>query len=445
LKTSIRLTAPIHSDRHLPSWCTYQFGKLPLLLFLPLFALVVGLTFTHTLTSDITSMVAALAVGGFTCAWLGGLFPPLRRLGAPAIVAAFLPSYLVYRHWLPINFVQAVTTFTRQTNFIYLYITAIIVGSIFSMNRTLLLRGMAKICVPLLAGSALAFLLGSVASIALGMPMHTSIPMVLVPIMAGGVGEGAIPLSIGYAEIFHQDPAQLLSHLLPVVLFANFVAIVLAGCLNTLGLRYPSLTGNGLLQAPDQRLPPPTAQQQKLHLTPDLYLSALLFAIALYLASVLAHRWVPLPAPVTMLILAVLLKIANLIPPSLEAAAAAVSSFFAMAVTYPLLFAVAIALTPWSAVRESLHPANLLLITLAVLTLTLTGFFVGRLLHLFPIESALINACHTGAGGTGDVAILTAAERLELMPFAQVATRIGGAITVTLTLLLLRWLAHGRS
>jgi Na+/citrate or Na+/malate symporter len=70
----------------------------------------------------------------------------------------------------------------------------------------------------------------------------------------------------------------------------------------------------------------------------------------------------------------------------------------------------------------------------------MTGFFVGRWLGLFPIEAALVNACHTGSGGTGDVAILTAAERLELMPFAQIATRIGGAVTVTLTLLILRLL-----
>lgn len=370
--------------------------------------------------------------------------PFLRRLGAPAIVAAFLPSYLVYRHWLPANFEQTVTTFTKQTNFIYLYIAAIIVGSIFGMNRSLLLRGMAKVCVPLLAGSLLALLLGSVTGVTLGLPMSTSVPMVLVPIMAGGVGEGAIPLSVGYAEIFHQDPAQLLSHLLPIVLFANFVAIVLAGCLNTLGLRYPSLTGNGLLVASDPLLVPPSSHKEKIDLTPELYLSALLFAIALYLASVLAHRWIPLPAPVAMLVLAVLFKIANLLPPSLERAVAAAGSFFAMAVTYPLLFAVAIALTPWSSIRESLHPANLILITLVVLVLTSTGFFVGKLLGFFPIEAALINACHTGSGGTGDVAILTAAERLELMPFAQVATRIGGAITVTLTILILRWLAHTR-
>jgi Na+/citrate or Na+/malate symporter len=100
-------------------------------------------------------------------------------------------------------------------------------------------------------------------------------------------------------------------------------------------------------------------------------------------------------------------------------------------------------MTPWVSVKAALQPQSLILITLVVLTLTLTGFFVGRWMGLFPIESALINACHTGAGGTGNVAILTASERLNLMPFAQIATRIGGAITVTLTLLILRLLAGG--
>ena len=59
----------------------------------------------------------------------------------------------------------------------------------------------------------------------------------------------------------------------------------------------------------------------------------------------------------------------------------------------------------------------------------------GRKLGMYPIETAIVNACHSGQGGTGDVAILTAANRMQLMPFAQIATRIGGAITVTMSLI----------
>jgi len=72
-----------------------------------------------------------------------------------------------------------------------------------------------------------------------------------------------------------------------------------------------------------------------------------------------------------------------------------------------------------------------------VATLMATGALIGRWLKMYPIETAIINACHSGQGGTGDVAILTAANRMQLMPFAQIATRIGGAITVTSVLILL--------
>ena len=72
-----------------------------------------------------------------------------------------------------------------------------------------------------------------------------------------------------------------------------------------------------------------------------------------------------------------------------------------------------------------------------VVTLMTTGYLVGRWVKLYPIEAAIVNACHSGQGGTGDVAILTAANRMTLMPFAQIATRIGGAVTVTIVLIVL--------
>lgn len=59
---------------------------------------------------------------------------------------------------------------------------------------------------------------------------------------------------------------------------------------------------------------------------------------------------------------------------------------------------------------------------------------------MYPIESAVITGCHSGLGGTGDVAILSAANRMELMPFAQISTRIGGACVVVAAAIAMRLL-----
>ena len=71
------------------------------------------------------------------------------------------------------------------------------------------------------------------------------------------------------------------------------------------------------------------------------------------------------------------------------------------------------------------------------MTIMTTAFFVGDWMKMYPIDTAIVTACHSGQGGTGDVAILTAGNRMQLMPFAQIATRIGGAATVTMVLIIL--------
>jgi len=138
-----------------------------------------------------------------------------------------------------------------------------------------------------------------------------------------------------------------------------------------------------------------------------------------------------------MLFLAVLAKLTSAVSPHLQRGGFVVYKFFSTAVTYPLLFAIGVSLTPWDKLVSAFNIPNMITILSTVVTLMATGAVVGRFLNMYPIESAIINACHSGQGGTGDVAILTAANRMQLMPFAQIATRIGGAITVTLVLIIL--------
>jgi Na+/citrate or Na+/malate symporter len=114
-----------------------------------------------------------------------------------------------------------------------------------------------------------------------------------------------------------------------------------------------------------------------------------------------------------------------------------VYKFFSGGRNISLLFAIGVSMTPWDKLIAAFNLPNLITIVSTVATLMAIGALVGRWLNMYPIEAAIINACHSGQGGTGDVAILTAANRMQLMPFAQIATRIGGAITVTAVLILL--------
>jgi Na+/citrate or Na+/malate symporter len=70
--------------------------------------------------------------------------------------------------------------------------------------------------------------------------------LIVVPIMAGGVGEGAIPLSIGYSEILHRSQGDLFAEVLPPVMLGSLTAILLSGFLNFVGRKFPSLTGGGI-------------------------------------------------------------------------------------------------------------------------------------------------------------------------------------------------------
>lgn len=421
----------------------YRIGIIPLPVYVILFALILSFSLTGQINGEINMMIAALALGGFTCAEIGMHIPFLRSVGGAALVTIFLPSFLVDAHLLPAHFIQTVTTFTNSSNFIYLYIAAIVVGSILTMDRKSMVQSFLKIFVPLAAGSAVAMIVGMMVGWLGGLGASRSLFFVVIPVMAGGVGEGAIPLSLGYSEILGQNQGQVLAQLLPLVFFGNLTAILISGVLNKIGKHHPHLTGYGRLQsgATKEVTEPPkskaAAHSNVMTIDVGKVAAAGITAITIYLVGVLIHSLVALPAPVGMLIIAVLLKLLNIVPAEIEEGARVVFRFFVTAVTYPLLFATAVALTPWHELVSAFHPAILITVVATVGSLTATGYFVGRWLGMYPIDTAIVNCTHSGLGGTGDVMILTAAERMELMPFAQVATRIGGAITVTLALIAL--------
>ena len=416
---------------------TWKVGIIPLPLFLLAGALIAIDCLGGKLPSDIVVMVATLAFFGFACGEFGKRLPIVGKLGAAAICATFIPSAMVYYGLLPDVVVESTTKFYKSTNILYLYICCIIVGSIMSMNRTTLIQGFLRIFFPMLCGEIVGMLVGMGVGLALGMEPFQIFFFIILPIMAGGVGEGAIPLSIGYATLLHMDQGVALGRVLPMVMLGGLTAIIISGCLNQLGKRFPHLTGEGQLMPNrsngDEQAPAAPAFSGKTDVTP--IAAGALLAVLLYMIGMLGHKLIGLPAPVGMLFAAVLVKLAHGVSPRLLEGSQVVYKFFQTSVTYPILFAVGVAITPWEELVHAFTLNNLLVIVSTVSALVATGFFVGKKIGMHPIDVAIVSCCQSGQGGTGDVAILTAGNRMSLMPFAQIATRIGGAINVSVSLL----------
>jgi len=115
--------------------------------------------------------------------------------------------------------------------------------------------------------------------------------------------------------------------------------------------------------------------------------------------------------------------------------------FVSSSLTFPLMVGLGVLFVPWKDLIAAITPAYVAICVSTVLAMISSGYFIGKLMNMYPVESAIVTGCHSGLGGTGDVAILSASNRMELMPFAQISTRIGGATMIVVAALLMKMLS----
>ena len=92
----------------------FKIGIIPLPVFVILIGVIAGFAATGTVPSDILMAIVLLSMGGFACAELGKRIPIIRNIGAAAIFATFIPSYLAFHHLLPASILNSVTQFTKD-------------------------------------------------------------------------------------------------------------------------------------------------------------------------------------------------------------------------------------------------------------------------------------------------------------------------------------------
>ena len=102
---------------------------------------------------------------------------------------------------------------------------------------------------------------------------------------------------------------------------------------------------------------------------------------------------------------------------------------------------VGITLIDFNEIIDALSPANLTIAVLVVLGCVLGSAVFGWFVGFFPIESAITaGLCMANMGGAGDLAVLGAAKRMNLMSYAQISSRIGGAMVLLIGSLVFQFL-----
>lgn len=417
----------------------WKIGVIPFPLYIALALIIFLAAYYNELPNDMLGGFAIIMILGIILGDVGQRIPILKDIGGPAILSLFVPSFLVFFKVLNPASMEAVTTLMKTSNFLYFYIACLVAGSILGMHRTVLIQGFMRMFVPLLAGTVAAVAAGILVGLLFGYSPYEAFFFIIVPIIAGGIGEGILPLSLAYSQILGQSTDVFVSQLIPAAIIGNVVAIISAGLMKKLGEKRPELNGNGRLvkSKKDDEIFNQKEEEPKIDL--KLMGAGVLIACSFFIFGGLVSKFIAIPGAILMIIAAAAVKYAKLLPASMEKGAHQLYKFMSSSFTWPLMVGLGILYIPLDDVASVISLRFIAVCASVVIAMVTSGYFVGKLMNMYPVESAIVTGCHSGLGGTGDVAILSASGRMGLMPFAQISTRLGGAATVIMATVLLRF------
>lgn len=417
----------------------YKIMGINLPVYLGLLAVLIVAIVMDVLPAGMIGAFAFMMIIGALLDVIGNNTPIIKTyFGGGPIVVIFGSAALVYFNVLPESVVKNVNTFMKGGGFLDFYIAALITGSILGMNKKLLIKASLRYFPTIVGGVVVALVFVALGGLLFGQSMSESIAYVGIPIMGGGMGAGAVPISKVFASGLGIAAEDVLSKLVPAVALGNAMAIVAGGLLDKLGKARPELTGNGkLMEVGDEDLHEKIDPNEKLDISDygiGIAIACTFFAFGVVFGTVFKNiTGVDIHSYAWMIISVAVAKAINLLPRKFEQACASWYNFVAKNWTAALLMGIGIAYTDLGQVLEALTPLYILLCFLVVLGAIIGTMVVGKLMGFYPIEAALTaGLCMANMGGTGDVAVLTAAHRMELMPFAQISSRLGGAFIILL-------------
>lgn len=417
----------------------WKIQGVPMVPFLVMAAIILVAMYTGKLGTDVLSTIALLMALGGILFEIGNRIPIFNKwVGGGSMLAMMVPSWMVYQKLIPQTYVDATVNFYDGISFQTMFICFLMAGSLLVIGRRTLIQSIARYIPTILAGVAGAAIFGLLGGMAMGYRPADIVCNYVLPIMGGGNGAGAVPMSQIFEEVTGISKDAFYAKAIAILTFANILCIIVGALLNGLGKQFPKLTGDktNLMRSSSANL----VGDEKIRL-PEATLgdcgNAFLWVGAIFAAACLVKAVAPKICGARIheyawfvLFLAVL-NVANMVPLYVRAGIKKVTDMFTRHWTGVVFAGIGIALTDFS---EFVSVINLdtLVISLAVVVGAVVGTaVVGGILGLYPIDAAVTaGLCMANRGGGGDVVVLGAADRMELMSYAAVSSRIGGAIVL---------------
>ncbi len=405
---------------------------IPITWFAAILIITIIAVYTGNVPGGMIGILLVMIVLGETLGWIGDRLPIIKSFfGGGAIVAIFGSAYMVYSGVLPENVTTDVSDFMTTAGFLDFYIAALITGSILGMNSKMLVSVGLRFFLPIMGAVLGAMCLAAIVGSLLGFTVQEAVLVISLPIMGGGMGAGAVPMSQLYSELLGNSPSYYISMLVPALALGNVFAIVFASVLDKIGKVFPSLSGNGvLMKGFNYESAEQTYSIGKMG-------AGMVVALTFFSIGYILDDFLPLHPYAIMIILIALVKVLNILPVFVTEGASQWYQFVAKNWTLALLFGIGVAYTDLESVLNALSLQYILIVAAVVAGAVLGAGLLGKLVGFYPIESGITaGLCMANMGGTGDVAVLSAARRMELMPFAQISSRLGGALILLLAGLL---------
>lgn len=431
MNQTINSAASVNSATHHQASQWRIFG-MPLPLFSLIALVMVAAIYLEVLPKGMIGAFLVTMILGELFGFIGDRLPIVKSyLGGGAIFAIFGAAALVYAGALPAGISDNVTTFMKSGGFLNFYIAALITGSILGMDSKILVKVGSRFALPLIAAVLFACLFAVAMGSLLGFSAQDAVVVITLPIMGGGMGAGAVPMSQIYEQLLGQPASYYISILVPALALGNVFAIIIAGLLDGLAKRIPGLSGDG------QMMPGVEITERNTPVDINKLGIGLLIALTFFTAGNILGAFVPLHPYALMIILVAIVKISNLMPEFATDAASHWFKFVAKNWTFALLFGIGIAYTDLGQVIDAISITYVLIVFAVVAGAAFGAGLLGKVVGFYPVESAITaGLCMANMGGTGDVAVLSAAKRMQLMPFAQISSRLGGALILLISSLM---------